>query len=298
MTVSRSLRSLGLSNSLLLFEGGAAVADVCDGQGLDNSEGQARGALSVLSNLDALVTAAQNALQDMQLTDPFFTRSLLEIGGGVDFDRGALQNSWRCFGKFPWVETSFYLLFWESNVFISLMRYLSNMYQIVLCCLIVILRPWASFFPRYPSPCVTKLIKYLWLRIRMRIRMVVLWGYVFGFMALSPDPYADPHGRPFVVMLQRASFICIFHAGSVMSLLIRINLFFCLQVTDPHADPHDSEADCGHFKSTGDPHPLCDICSKASTDASVPLRIRATFVETFCRDLCRDLGGSACGSAW
>ena len=29
-------------------------------------EGQARGALSVLSNLDALVTAAQNALQDMQ----------------------------------------------------------------------------------------------------------------------------------------------------------------------------------------------------------------------------------------
>ena len=56
-------------------------------------EGQARGALSVLSNLDALVTAAQNALQDMQLTDPFFTRSLLEIGGGVDFDRGALQNS-------------------------------------------------------------------------------------------------------------------------------------------------------------------------------------------------------------
>ena len=46
-------------------------------------EGQARGALSVLSNLDALVTAAQNALQDMQVRDPFFTRSLLEIGGGV-----------------------------------------------------------------------------------------------------------------------------------------------------------------------------------------------------------------------
>ena len=37
-------------------------------------EGQARGALSVLSNLDALVTAAQKALQDMHVRDPFFTR--------------------------------------------------------------------------------------------------------------------------------------------------------------------------------------------------------------------------------
>ena len=46
-------------------------------------QGQARGALSVLSNLDALVTAAQNALQDMHVRDPFFTPSLLEIGGGV-----------------------------------------------------------------------------------------------------------------------------------------------------------------------------------------------------------------------
>ena len=46
-------------------------------------EGQARGALSVLSNLDALVTAAQNARQDMHIRDPFFARSLLEIGGGV-----------------------------------------------------------------------------------------------------------------------------------------------------------------------------------------------------------------------
>ena len=46
-------------------------------------EGQTRGALSVLSNLDALVTAAQNARQDMHISDPFFARSLLEIGGGV-----------------------------------------------------------------------------------------------------------------------------------------------------------------------------------------------------------------------
>ena len=46
-------------------------------------EGQARDALSVLSNLDALVTAAQNALQVIPIKDPFFTRSLLEIGGGV-----------------------------------------------------------------------------------------------------------------------------------------------------------------------------------------------------------------------
>ena len=34
---------------------------------------------------------------------------------------------------------------------------------------------------------------------------------------------------------------------------------------DPHADPHGKEAGCDHFKSAGDPHPLCDICSKAST---------------------------------
>ena len=37
----------------------------------------------MLSNLNALVTAAQKALQDMHTRDPFFTRSLLEIGGGV-----------------------------------------------------------------------------------------------------------------------------------------------------------------------------------------------------------------------
>ena len=34
---------------------------------------------------------------------------------------------------------------------------------------------------------------------------------------------------------------------------------------DPHADPHGKEAGCDHFKSAGDPHPLCEICSKAYT---------------------------------
>ena len=35
------------------------------------------------SNLDTLVTAAQNALQDMHIKNPFFARSLLEISAGV-----------------------------------------------------------------------------------------------------------------------------------------------------------------------------------------------------------------------
>ena len=46
-------------------------------------EGQARGALSVLSNLDALVSATQSAIQGLQLHDPFLTTAMLEIGGGV-----------------------------------------------------------------------------------------------------------------------------------------------------------------------------------------------------------------------
>ena len=54
-----------------------------------------------------------------------------------------------------------------------------------------------------------------------------------------------------------------------------------MQVTDSHADPHDGEADCGHFKSAGDPHPLCDICAKASTGRF------CTTTDTC--DLCKDL---------
>ena len=62
---------------------------------------------------------------------------------------------------------------------------------------------------------------------------------------------------------------------------MHINLSLCLQATDPHADPHDGEAECGHFKSAGDPHPLCDICAKVSTG-------RFCTTSDTC-DLCKDL---------
>ena len=46
-------------------------------------EGQAWRALSVLSNLDALVTATQNALEGMKIRVPCFNRALMDIGAGV-----------------------------------------------------------------------------------------------------------------------------------------------------------------------------------------------------------------------
>ena len=59
-------------------------------------EGQAREALSVLSNLDALVSAAQSAVQSLQLCDPFLTRAMLEIG---EVSRTYVRLPWRSYTK-------------------------------------------------------------------------------------------------------------------------------------------------------------------------------------------------------
>ena len=79
-------------------------------------------------------------------------------------------------------------------------------------------------------------------------------------------------GPPSLSCSRRLSFICILDACIVMALFEYVlrSVFFCLQ-----------ETGCDHFKSAGDPHPLCDICSKVSTGRF------CTTTDTC--DLCKDL---------